>query len=104
MSRLFLSIAICFPSFFCLDSHAHDSAAGQLSAEYAAALFSGAEHACRQPERAKKRFAHMLRASCVAAAMRAEKDRREIVQLCYGARHGRALSEIAEATCKNWQI
>lgn len=101
MPRIFLSIAICYSLVFCLNSNADESSAGPLSVEHAAALMSGAEHACMQPERARKQVANMLQASCVAAAMTAEMDRSEIVTLCYGARHRSTFVEDAEAICGN---
>jgi hypothetical protein len=104
MSRLFLSIAICFPTFFCLNSHADESASPPVLVEYAAALVRGAEDACMMSERATKRCANMLQASCVAAEMSAGIDRSEIVGHCFGASNRSTFEEFAEVVCGNFKI
>ena len=101
MSRLFLSIAICFPAIYCLNSHAAGSAQSAASAAYSAAFLRGADHACTLPERATKRFANMLQASCVAADMRAGKDPSDAFRHCSGDRQRNTFVKVAEEICGN---
>lgn len=105
MSRLVLSIAICFPVFLSLESLADEPATpAALSKELAAALERGAEYACRQPERATTREANLLQASCVAVDLRAGKDPREIAGHCLGTANRNSFEEYAAKICGNTEI
>lgn len=85
-SRLMLSIAICFPTFFCAASPADMSVdTTAFLPEFSDDFKRGAEFVCNQPERAAKRYADMLQANCVAVDLRAGMSQHEIVSHCLGA-------------------
>lgn len=104
MSRSFLSIAICFPIFFCLNAQADEFVAPLAPAEYAAVFQRGAEHACKHPERATRRHANMLQASCVMADMSGGMGSSAIARNCFGAANRSTFEEFAEVICDHLKI
>lgn len=104
VSRLFLSIAICFLTFSYLNSHADESGLPPAPEAYSATFVRGADHACKQSQRATRRFANMLQADCVASDISAGMDQSEIAGHCYGPSHRSAFVKLAEATCGKLKI
>jgi hypothetical protein len=105
MSRLFISIAICFPAFFCVNGHAAEFApSAALTTGYTAALLRGAERACAESERGTKLAANMLQTGCVATQMNAGIEHSEIHAHCFGASNRIAFEEFAEVICGKFEI
>jgi len=100
MSRLFLSIAFCVPTFFCAVSLADkplETAA--FWTEASEEFQQGAEYACNQPEQAAKQYADMLQANCVAADLSTGLSRDEIVGHCLGASNRSSFEAYSSLHC-----
>jgi hypothetical protein len=87
-----------------MQTHAGEFLAPPAAGANSDAFLRGAHHACKQTERATKRLANMLQASCVAADISADMDRSEIVRRCFGPSNRSAFVRLAETTCRNSKI
>jgi hypothetical protein len=86
---------------FVQNSHSVDPEKTAASVAYSDALSRGADHACKQHQRATKRLANMIQAQCVANDIRAGTDAIDSSRHCFGAHQRSGYVRAAEEICGN---